>query len=90
MSYCNTLAKFGMIKASERYLIIDTGWDREECMNAMLTGLRELKVDLRKTGFFITHLHADHLGLVLNLGTDKKEMPIKKKWESMLLFSSSM
>ena len=36
----------------------------------MQTGLKELGVDLRKTDFFITHLHADHLGLVSNLATD--------------------
>jgi glyoxylase-like metal-dependent hydrolase (beta-lactamase superfamily II) len=59
-----------VIKNSERNLIIDTGWNQEECMNAMQTGLKELGVDLRKTDFFITHLHADHLGLVSNLITD--------------------
>ena len=56
-----------VIKNSERNLIIDTGWNQEECMNAMQTGLKELGVDLRKTDFFITHLHADHLGLVSTL-----------------------
>ena len=59
-----------VIKDSERNLIIDTGWNREECMDAMQTGLKELGVDLRKTDFFITHLHSDHLGLVSNLITD--------------------
>jgi len=58
------------ITNSERNLIIDTGLDQEECMNAMQTGLKELGVDLRKTDFFITHLHPDHLGLVSNLITD--------------------
>ena len=62
------------IKNSERNLIIDTGWNQEECMNAMQTGLKELGVDLRKTDFFITHLHADHLGLVSNLITDTSKI----------------
>jgi len=39
-------------------------------MNVMSSGLRELGVDLKKADFFITHLHADHLGLVSNLATD--------------------
>jgi glyoxylase-like metal-dependent hydrolase (beta-lactamase superfamily II) len=59
-----------VIKNTERNLIIDTGWNQEECMNAMQSGLRELGVDIRKTDFFITHLHADHFGLVSNLITD--------------------
>jgi len=59
-----------VIKAPERNLIIDTGWDREECSNAMQAGLRELDVDLKKSDFFITHLHSDHLGLVSTLVTE--------------------
>ena len=59
-----------VIKSSERNLVIDTGWNQEECMNAMQTGLKTLGVDLRKTDFFITHLHSDHLGLLPNLISD--------------------
>jgi len=59
-----------IIKSWERNLIIDTGWNQQECMDAMQTGLRELGIDVRKTDFFITHLHTDHLGLVSNLATD--------------------
>ena len=59
-----------VIKSPERNLVIDTGWNQEECMNAMQTGLKTLGVDLRKTDFFITHLHSDHLGLLPNLISD--------------------
>lgn len=59
-----------VVKDADRNLVIDTGWNQEECMNAMQSGLRQLGVDLRKTDFFITHLHADHLGLISNLITD--------------------
>ena len=63
-----------VIKASERNLIIDTGWNQDECMNAMLAGLRELGVDIKKTDFFITHLHSDHLGLVSTLAPDTSKI----------------
>jgi len=59
-----------VIKAPERNLIIDTGWNQEECLNAMQAGLRELGVDIRKTDLFITHLHADHLGLAPFLASE--------------------
>ena len=63
-----------VIKDAERNLIIDTGWNQEECMEAMQAGLKELGVDIRKTDFFITHLHADHFGLVSNLITDTSKI----------------
>jgi glyoxylase-like metal-dependent hydrolase (beta-lactamase superfamily II) len=56
-----------LFKGRERFLLIDTGFNQQECLGAMLSGLDELKVDLNKTDFFITHLHADHLGLVEKL-----------------------
>jgi glyoxylase-like metal-dependent hydrolase (beta-lactamase superfamily II) len=56
-----------VIKTSDRNLIIDTGMNRQECMNAMELGLKKLEVDLKKTDFFITHVHSDHLGLAPNL-----------------------
>ena len=59
-----------VIKARTRNLIIDTGMNREECILAMHSGLQELDVDLRETDFFVTHLHADHSGLVAELATE--------------------
>ncbi|MBI4768632.1 MAG: MBL fold metallo-hydrolase [Deltaproteobacteria bacterium] len=56
-----------VIKDPNRNLLIDTGFNRKECLEAMQDGLRELSVDLGKTDIFITHLHADHFGLVSKL-----------------------
>jgi len=55
---------------NDRNLIIDTGWDQKECLDAMQAGLTQLRVDLKITDFFITHLHADHLGLLSRLATE--------------------
>jgi glyoxylase-like metal-dependent hydrolase (beta-lactamase superfamily II) len=56
-----------VIKGNGRFLMIDTGMNRPECMEAMEAYLKALQVDLKRTDFFITHLHADHLGLVSEL-----------------------
>jgi glyoxylase-like metal-dependent hydrolase (beta-lactamase superfamily II) len=58
-----------VIMGSKRNLIIDTGLNQKECLDAMQTGLHKLNVDLGETDFFITHLHADHFGLVSRLVT---------------------
>jgi len=54
----------------ERWLVVDTGMRRPECEEALRAGLEELGVDLARADFFITHLHADHLGLVTELAAD--------------------
>jgi len=56
-----------VIKGPDRNLIVDTGLNRKECFEAMESGLAELEVDLTRTDLFITHLHADHFGLVAKL-----------------------
>lgn len=47
----------------ERNLLIDTGFCRPECKEALLSALDTLQVPLEKTDFFITHHHSDHVGL---------------------------
>lgn len=61
-----------VIKDSGRNLIVDTGLNRDECMEAMQSGLKGLKVDLEETDFFVTHLHADHFALVPRLVADTR------------------
>ncbi|MFC1934706.1 MBL fold metallo-hydrolase [Chloroflexota bacterium] len=58
-----------LVKGDGRFLLIDTGMNREECRRAMHSGLERLGVDLNKTDIFITHLHVDHLGLAASLAT---------------------
>ena len=61
-----------IIRSLDRNLIVDTGLNRKECLEAMQSGLKKLEIDLAKTDFFITHLHADHFGLVGKLVSDNR------------------
>ena len=67
-----------VIKSKDRNLIIDTGLNQEECMNAMRSGLKEIDVDLSETDFFITHLHPDHLDLVQTLSKESSTIYFNK------------
>jgi glyoxylase-like metal-dependent hydrolase (beta-lactamase superfamily II) len=78
-----------VIKGRERFLVIDTGLDREECLRAMRSALKELDVNLSRTDFFITHLHSDHSGLVGTLATDTSKVYFNKLEASFPAFQSS-
>jgi glyoxylase-like metal-dependent hydrolase (beta-lactamase superfamily II) len=78
-----------VVKGRERFLIIDTGMNREECLRTMRSALQELDVDLNRTDFFITHLHADHSGLVGTLATDTSKVYFNKPEASSVAFQGS-
>lgn len=52
-----------VIETPEQNLLIDTGFNRPECSEALWSGIRELGLELNKTSIFLTHLHSDHTGL---------------------------
>ncbi|MBN1637312.1 MAG: MBL fold metallo-hydrolase [Deltaproteobacteria bacterium] len=86
-----------VIISEERNLIIDTGFNRSECRQALEGGLDELGVDLEKTDFFITHLHADHSGLVTELAgstskiyfnrIDARIIQTWRNWDDMIEYA---
>ena len=53
-----------LIKAegAGRNLLIDTGFNCAECLEALLGGMEELGVSAGNTDVFISHLHSDHSG----------------------------
>jgi len=63
-----------LIKGQGRFLVIDTGMNQKDCRQTMLSNLEKLKVNLQKTDFFITHFHADHIGLVSNLASEMSKV----------------
>lgn len=60
-----------LIKGKGRNLLIDTGFNQEECRKALFSGLSILGAALEETDIFITHLHADHCGLVSAVASEK-------------------
>ena len=46
----------------EKYLMIDTGFNRPECEAALQEAIAELGI--KEFDIFITHLHSDHCGLI--------------------------
>lgn len=67
-----------VVRTGERDLVIDTGFNRPECLEAMEEGLKELGVDRDKMVMFFTHLHSDHCGLVNKLSNENTEIYMGK------------
>ncbi|WKY44353.1 MBL fold metallo-hydrolase [Eubacteriaceae bacterium ES2] len=63
-----------VVKTEKENLIIDTGFDMPECLEAMQAGIRELDLDMAKTSFYLTHLHSDHTGLMNRLGNGQTKI----------------
>lgn len=62
-----------IIKSRPRNLVIDTGMNREECKSVLLNAFKRLEIEPQETDFFVTHLHADHVGLIEVLSSDKSK-----------------
>ena len=70
-----------LIKGDKESLIVDTGMNREECYKALSLALKEL--DVVNPSIFITHLHADHIGLAGEFGA--KEVFFSKTESEIVL-----
>lgn len=56
-----------VIQDSGETLILDTGFNRKECLDALMEGMAELHINEEKTSLFLTHFHSDHIGLAPTL-----------------------
>lgn len=73
-----------VVKGNERNLIIDTGFNREECYDALINGIKELKLDMEITDIFVTHLHGDHSGLVPRIAAKNSRIYMNPADKSIL------
>jgi glyoxylase-like metal-dependent hydrolase (beta-lactamase superfamily II) len=86
-----------LVGGGERSLIVDPGLKHEVSFAVMQQALREFSIDLRRTDFFITHAHLDHIGLVVRLKTDESQVYIGRRemehiefdWEGAISFALS-
>ncbi|NMC33298.1 MAG: MBL fold metallo-hydrolase [Veillonellaceae bacterium] len=63
-----------VIRGNDRVLLVDSGQNRQESLTVLKQGLDELSVDLQQTDIFLTHMHADHSGLLTFLKTDSNRI----------------
>lgn len=86
-----------IVTGEDRNLMVDTGMNRSECIEVLDQGLASLDIDLSKTDVFVTHLHADHLGLAphvsqgrtsVHMGpADIENINERDYWSRMLSFA---
>lgn len=74
-----------VIMTKERNLVIDTGFNREECYTALTEGLDKLGIDIEETDFFITHFHGDHCGTVGRIAGEHSRIFMSEKDYSYLV-----
>ena len=68
-----------LIKGDDRNLLIDTGFNREECKTALKEGLDEIGVNMENTDIFLTHLHSDHSGLASDFASKNSKVYASEK-----------
>ena len=59
-----------VVKGEQRHLMVDVGFNMPPVHKAIIDGFEELGLSLADTDIYLTHLHADHTGLIEEL---KKE-----------------
>lgn len=65
-----------LIRGTDGDLLIDTGFRREECRQALREGLQELGADTERIDVLLTHLHSDHAGLSREFAGSKRKIYI--------------
>ncbi|MDR1875041.1 MAG: MBL fold metallo-hydrolase [Synergistaceae bacterium] len=67
------------IRGGERNLLVDTGFNRQECRVALTGALDALGADMGRTDIFLTHMHSDHSGLATGIASPTSKIYISAK-----------
>lgn len=78
----------GDFMKDERHLLIDTGYNTDESYTAMMEAFVEIGIDRFDMDIFLTHLHADHVGLASELKTETNEV-YASKYDSFIMNRAS-
>lgn len=73
-----------VIKIEQRNLLIDTGFNRPECLAALRQGIAELELDMDHTDIFLTHLHGDHSGLITQIASSSSNIYMSAQDKKLL------
>ncbi len=68
-----------VLKSGDTSVVIDTGFNRRECKEALDAGLKELGISMDHTNLLITHLHSDHMGLAPGFAGEDSHIYMGKK-----------
>ena len=63
-----------VVAGESQSLVIDTGFNMPECLEALLSGIYDLGIDSTNLDVLSTHFHADHTGLISQLITDRSKV----------------
>jgi glyoxylase-like metal-dependent hydrolase (beta-lactamase superfamily II) len=75
-----------LLQGNERNLLIDTGFNRAECKEALERGFEKIGCSMDNTDIFITHLHGDHSGLTGYLARQETKIYTGKYSAKFLMY----
>ncbi|MDR3175218.1 MAG: MBL fold metallo-hydrolase [Desulfovibrio sp.] len=70
-----------LIRGERRHLLVDTGFNRQECREALFPALEQLGARPGEFDVFVTHLHADHSGLAADLAAAPGTIAYASAWD---------
>jgi glyoxylase-like metal-dependent hydrolase (beta-lactamase superfamily II) len=77
-----------LVRGEDRNLMVDTGIDFPESRDELMSDLKKLAVDLKKTAFFLTHMHVDHTGNIVVLADEASTVYFSRPDAAILDYNS--